>query len=116
MAHGIASQRRDHAVKRDHVTERSSLMQIRLMNTDQFYPATRCATCGERFTPEAVLALIYSQAGIALGTICEECVQAERNELLQRAHGYAARLRRHAETLEHAAEEGLDVFPAENLI
>jgi hypothetical protein len=108
MAHAIAGQRRDH------VTERSSPMQIRLINTDQFYPATRCATCGERFTPEAVLALIYSQAGVAVGTICDECVQAERNELLQRAHGYAARLRQDAETLERAAEEGLDVLPPEN--
>ena len=39
------------------VLERRSLMQIRLLNTDQFYVPSRCATCGARFTPEAVLAL-----------------------------------------------------------
>jgi hydrogenase maturation factor HypF (carbamoyltransferase family) len=85
-------------------------MQIRLVHTDQFYPANRCATCGQRFTPEAVLALAYSQAGIALGTLCDECVQAGRDELSRRAQGYAAQLRQHADALERMTHEELKVL------
>jgi len=96
-----------------HVLERRSLVQIRLLNTDQFYVPSRCATCGERFTPEAVLALAYSQAGVALGTICDDCLHAGRATLAQRAQGYAARLRQHVDTLERVAEEVFDVLPLE---
>jgi hypothetical protein len=88
-------------------------MQIRLLNTDQFYVPSRCATCGARFTPEAVLALAYSQAGVALGTICDECRYAGRAALAQRAQGYAVRLRQHADTLECVADEALDMLPLE---
>lgn len=88
-------------------------MQIRLLNTDQFYLPSRCATCGARFSPESVLALAYSQAGVALGTICDECLQAGHAALTQRAQGYAARLRQHAEALECVAEEALEVLPLE---
>jgi len=92
------------------VLERRSLMQIRLLNTDQFYVPSRCATCGARFTPEAVLALAYDQAGVALGTICDECLHAGRGMLAQRAQGYAAQLRQHADALECVADEVLEVL------
>ena len=86
-------------------------MQIRLLNTDQFYVPSRCATCGARFTPEAVLALAYNQAGVALGTICDECLRAGRGVLAQRAQGYAVRLRQYADALECVANEALDMLP-----
>ena len=86
-------------------------MQIRLLNTGQFYPPSHCATCGARFSPESVLALAYSQAGVALGTICDECLQAGRAALSQRVRGYATLLRRQAEALERVAEEELDLIP-----
>lgn len=88
-------------------------MQIRLLNTEQFYVPSHCATCGARFTPEAVLALAYSQSGIALGTICDECRDAGRDVLVQRAQGYAGRLRQHADALERVADEALDMLPLE---
>lgn len=88
-------------------------MQIRLLNTDQFYVPSRCATCGARFSPESVLALAYSQAGVALGIICDECLQAGGAALAQRAQGYATRLRRQADALERVAAEALEMFPLE---
>ena len=88
-------------------------MQIRLLNTDQFYVPSHCATCGARFTPEAVLALAYNQAGVSLGTICDECLHAGRALLAQRAQGYATQLRQHADALGCVADEPLDVLPLE---
>jgi len=99
------------AVPQRIIMERRSLMQIRLLNTDQFYVPSRCATCGAGFNPEAVLALAYSPTGVALGTICDECLHAGRAALAQRTKGYAAELRQHAEALECVADEPLDVLP-----
>ena len=88
-------------------------MQIRMLNNDQFYVPSRCVTCGARFNPESVLALAYSQAGVALGIICDECLHAGHAALAQRTQSYAARLRGHADALERVVEEALDVLPLE---
>jgi hypothetical protein len=80
-------------------------MQIYRIPNCHYYLSSRCATCGVRFMPDTLLATAYADSGPELGIICDDCVQAEREQLRQRMLHYAAALRHRAEALQGLATE-----------
>lgn len=85
-------------------------MQIQLIRNSHYYLDGYCSTCGDAFTPDAVIAIAYTQAGAEVGMICDQCSQAGRNALRQRIQYNATILHRRAEALERLATEDI-LFP-----
>ena len=86
-------------------------MQIHLTRNSHYYLDGTCRICGELFTPDAVLAVAYSQGGAEVGMLCDQCARADRQALRVRIKRQAAALRQYATELERLAAEDI-AFPS----
>jgi hypothetical protein len=86
-------------------------MQIQLTRNSHYYLDGACGICGDLFTPDAVIAVAYNQAGAEVGMLCEQCARADRQALRSRIQRQAAALRQHATTLDQLAAEDM-AFPS----
>jgi hypothetical protein len=84
-------------------------MHIRLAHNAHYHFAETCTLCGERFTPDAVLVLAYSETGTQQGLVCDSCVDAGDAALRERIRHQATRLDKRAHALEQLAEEEITV-------
>jgi hypothetical protein len=67
------------------------------------------AYCCTLLTADWLLATAYADSGPDLGIICDDCVQAGREQLRQRMLHYASALRHSAEALQCLATEAVCV-------